>query len=135
MTLPVHPPPPSEEPLRTYWNGPVHQLVQLPAPVLCPGAVERHTIFCLLLMGLVSRYWNGNKRGPNGTYPWRAKQLKADGRSYLGGDYLGHNLACIAVNSRGQIIDFDFNHNEIFSSSVEHAESRLVRRVFSLTQI
>jgi tRNA(Arg) A34 adenosine deaminase TadA len=86
-------------------------------------------------MGLVSRYWNGNKRGPDGTYPWRAKQLKPDGRGYLGGDYLGHNIACIAVNSRGQIIDFDFNHNEIFSSSVEHAESRLVRRVFSLTQI
>ena len=33
------------------------------------------------------------------------------------------------------ILDFDFNHNEIFDSSVEHAESRLIRRLFSLTQV
>ena len=33
------------------------------------------------------------------------------------------------------MIDFDFNHNEILQSSVEHAESRLVRRVFGLTQL
>jgi tRNA(Arg) A34 adenosine deaminase TadA len=48
---------------------------------------------------------------------------------------LGHNIACIGVDGHGEVIDFDFNHNDIFSSSVEHAESRLVRRVFSLAQV
>jgi pyrimidine deaminase RibD-like protein len=33
------------------------------------------------------------------------------------------------------VIDFDFNHNSVFNSSVEHAESRLIRRVFSLAQL
>jgi tRNA(Arg) A34 adenosine deaminase TadA len=49
--------------------------------------------------------------------------------------YLGHNIACIAVDGNGRIIDFDFNHNAFFRSSAEHAESRLVRRLFSLTDI
>ena len=49
--------------------------------------------------------------------------------------YLGHNIACIAVDGNGAIIDFDFNHNDFFRSTVEHAESRLVRRLFSLTPI
>ena len=49
--------------------------------------------------------------------------------------YIGHNIACLAVDGDGQIIDFDFNHNDIFRSSAEHAEARLVRRLFSLTDI
>ena len=49
--------------------------------------------------------------------------------------YLGHNIACIAVDGNGEIIDFDFNHNDFFRSSAEHAESRMVRRLFSLTDI
>lgn len=85
-------------------------------------------------MALVYRYWNGNKRGAAGEYPWRPRQRLSDGR-YSGGDYLGHNIACIGVDGAGRPIDFDFNHNEIFSSSVEHAESRLVQRVFSLVQL
>jgi hypothetical protein len=32
-------------------------------------------------------------------------------------------------------MDFDFNHNALFDSTVEHAESRLVRRLFALNQI
>ena len=129
-----HPPKPTAGVLKDRWNDPVSKLVELPAPVLAPEAVERHTIFCLLVMALVARYWNGNKRGQEGKYPWRTKQAKPGG-GYAGGDYLGHNIASIAVNGRGQILDFDFNHNEILNSSVEHAESRLVRRIFSLTQI
>jgi tRNA(Arg) A34 adenosine deaminase TadA len=85
-------------------------------------------------MSLVHHYWNGNKRGNKGEYPWREKQRLPNGM-YRGGDYLGHNIGSLAVDGIGEIIDFDFNHNEILSSSVEHAESRLVRRVFSLTQI
>ena len=49
--------------------------------------------------------------------------------------YVGHNIACVAVDGNGEIIDFDFNHNEFFRSSAEHAESRMVRRLFSLTDI
>ena len=49
--------------------------------------------------------------------------------------YLGHNIACIAVDGNGDIIDFDFNHNDFFRSSAEHAESRMVRRLFSLTDM
>ena len=51
-----------------------------------------------------------------------------------GDRYLGHNIACIAVDENGSILDFDFNHNELFNSSAEHAEASLVRRLFSLNQ-
>src|SRR6267378_2442807 len=93
--------------------------------------------------------WNGNKRGPLGTYPWRVNQLVEKG--IYRGDlfpndlldplrvrwdrYLGHNIACIAVDGRGEIIDFEFNHNDFFRSSAEHAEARMVRRLFGLADI
>ncbi|NNF57662.1 MAG: hypothetical protein HKN04_05415, partial [Rhodothermaceae bacterium] len=54
---------------------------------------------------------------------------------FLRESYRGHNIAAIAVDARGHIIDFEFNHNEIFNSSIEHAESRLLRRIFSLRQV
>jgi tRNA(Arg) A34 adenosine deaminase TadA len=54
---------------------------------------------------------------------------------YLNGQYLGHNIAAFATDRDGYIIDFDFNHNEIFNSSVEHAEARLLNRLFKLTNI
>lgn len=130
----MHPPEPTKGRLHDVWNLPVKDLVLMPAPQLLPEQVERHQLYCLLLMALLAHYWNGNKRGKDGTYPWREKQKRPDGQ-YQGGDYLGHNIACIAVDAEGDIIDFDFNHNEVLSSSVEHAEARLIRRVFSLTQI
>jgi tRNA(Arg) A34 adenosine deaminase TadA len=85
-------------------------------------------------MALVHQNWNGNKRKNEGEYPWREKQRLAND-TYRGGDYYGHNIGSLAVDGIGEIIDFDFNHNDLFNSSVEHAESRLIRRVFSLTQI
>jgi tRNA(Arg) A34 adenosine deaminase TadA len=120
-----------------------------------PAIRERHRIYCYLLMKLVHRFWNGNKNGPFGIYPQRDElQLAgpmtspAQPRLYRGDinersdrdhvkwdRYLGHNIACIAVDGNGHIIDFDFNHNAFFRSSAEHAESRLVRRLFSLTDI
>jgi tRNA(Arg) A34 adenosine deaminase TadA len=127
------------------------------APELANEAVkERHRVFCFLLMKLIHRFWNGNKRGPLGAYPLRAKQMEplqlsqpASPTQRYRGDtiedsdrlriswdrYVGHNIACIAVDGRGEIIDFDFNHNDFFRSSTEHAESRMVRRLFSLTDI
>ena len=39
------------------------------------------------------------------------------------------------MDGRGEIIDFEFNHNELYNSSAEHAEARLVRRIFNVNQI
>ena len=147
-----------QKPLIEYWNKELNQVVEVDlrkdAPELAEPAVqERHRIYCYLLMKLVHRFWNGNKRGPFGTYPLRARQLdlaqlppnpkryRGDMLDKPGGlrvnwdRYLGHNIACIAVDGNGEIIDFDFNHNDLFRSSAEHAESRIVRRLFSLTSI
>jgi tRNA(Arg) A34 adenosine deaminase TadA len=159
------PPPPgfdAQKPLLDNWNRQLGDVVDVKlnilkdAPELADDAAkERHRIYSVLLMKLIHRFWNGNKNGPIGTYPQR------DGRQLIGpapgqngswvyhGDmnersdkghikwdrYLGHNIACIAVDGNGHIIDFDFNHNAVFRSSAEHAESRLVRRLFSLTDI
>lgn len=126
-------------PLALYWNKPLCELARIDLAPISAEESERHRIYSLLLMSIVHCFWNGNKRGQDGQYPWRPKQRRPDG-SYIGdpryGDrYLGHNIACLGVDGRGEIIDFDFNHNDILSSSAEHAESRLVRRVFSLSQI
>jgi tRNA(Arg) A34 adenosine deaminase TadA len=87
------------------------------------------------LFGLMKRFFNGNRNGPRGQYPWRENQLDDDKARYTGSDYLGHNIGALAVDGRGEVIDFDFNHNQVFGSSAEHAEARLIRRVFSLTQL
>jgi tRNA(Arg) A34 adenosine deaminase TadA len=147
-----------QEPLKRYWGKPLNEIVdvdlKLAAPELADEAVkERHQIYCYLLMKLVRRFWNGNKRGPFGSYPLRVKQTEPGSSAsptqrYRGDSiqdpdrlrvnwdrYVGHNIACIAVDGNGEIIDFDFNHNEFFRSSAEHAESRMVRRLFSLTDV
>jgi tRNA(Arg) A34 adenosine deaminase TadA len=149
-----------QKPLIEYWNRQLNQVVdvkvnlQKDAPELAEPAVrERHRIYSYLLMKLIVRFWNGNKRGPLGKYPLRAQQIdrpqtpptparyRGDMMDHPGGlrvnwdRYLGHNIACLAVDGNGEIIDFDFNHNDMFRSSAEHAESRMVRRLFSLTNI
>lgn len=147
-----------QKPLIQYWNKPLNQVVEVDlrkdAPDLADAAAcERHRIYCHLLMKLIARFWNGNKRGPLGTYPLRAQQrdltqlpqavprYRGDMSDGAGGlrinwdRYVGHNIACLAVDGNGEIIDFDFNHNELFRSSAEHAELRMVRRLFSLTDI
>jgi len=144
-----------QPPLKKYWQMKLSDIVEVDlkqdAPELADEAVkERHRIYCCLLMKLIIRFWNGNKRGPLGEYPQRVKQLEsaqAPGRykgdmianpegSRINWDrYLGHNIACIAVDGNGEIIEFDFNHNDFFRSSAEHAESRMVRRLFSLADV
>src|SRR5688572_16612461 len=121
-------------PLAKYWDLPLHQLATLPPLDCSPEEAERHRIGCLLVMSLVAAYWNGNKRGPEGEYPWRERQKTSLGL-YRGGDYIGHNIACIGIDGNGTVMDFGFNHNEILNSSAEHAEARLVRRLFSLNQL
>jgi tRNA(Arg) A34 adenosine deaminase TadA len=154
-------PPPgfdAQEPFAKNWGKPLREVVQVDpivaAPELANDAVkERHRIYCHLLMKLMVRFWNGNKRGPLGSYPRRVKQMEAvqpvqPTQRYRGDmienpdrlrvnwdRYVGHNIACVAIDGNGEIIDFDFNHNDFFRSSAEHAESRMVRRLFSLTDI
>jgi tRNA(Arg) A34 adenosine deaminase TadA len=127
-----------DEPLAVYWDKPVENLASVSLATLSPEDAERHRIYSLLTMAIVHGSWNGNKNGALGEYPQRPAQLEAPNR-YRGdrrGDrYLGHNIGCIAVDEKGYVIDFEFNHNEIFNSSAEHAEARLIRRVFSLNQI
>lgn len=147
------PPKPDSPALAHFWGKYVYELATLPSrPPLESAERERHEIFLLLTMALVHRFWNGNKNGPVGDYPWRTEQkigLVGGEAVYRGAerkpakgepvsydfDYLGHNIAAIAVDKTGKVIDFEFNHNEILDSSVEHAESRLIRRVFSLAQV
>ena len=154
-------PPPGfvdQPPFANNWAKPLSEVVHIDlsaaAPELSSEAVrERHRIYCHLLMKLMVRFWNGNKRGPLGSYPRRVKQMEAvqptqPTQRYRGDmiadpdrlrvnwdRYVGHNIACIAVDGNGEIIDFDFNHNDFFRSSAEHAESRMVRRLFSLTDV
>jgi tRNA(Arg) A34 adenosine deaminase TadA len=154
-------PPPGfadQRPLKDNWSLQFNKIVDIDAKILKdapdltdPAGRERHRIYCYLLMKLITRFWNGNKRGPLGRYPLRDAQmdraqtppkplryrgdLTADPSGAAWDRYLGHNIACIAVDGNGEIIDFDFNHNNFFRSTAEHAESRMVRRLFSLTSI
>ena len=142
------------QPFAENWHRELSEItrVNLDAEFDAEEVRERHRIYCYLLMKLIYRFWNGNKRGPFGTYPQRARQIEfvpAAGKNVYRGDmiaspegsrinwdrYIGSNIACLAVDGNGAIIDFDFNHNDFFRSTVEHAESRLVRRLFSLTPI
>ena len=133
--MPQTPAPPSDpnDPLAQYWNKSVSELTTIESSPISPEAAERHTLLSLLAMALAADAWNGNKRGQWGDYPWRKLQQVREG-IYAGDRYFGHNIACIAVDARGEIIDFEFNHNDLFNSSAEHAEARLVRRIFNLNQ-
>jgi hypothetical protein len=133
----ANPPVDPNDPLSIYWNKTVGELADVENTRVSPEEAERHTIFSLLVMALVSDAFNGNKKGATGTYPGRVSQLVEPGRckgDRFGDRYFGHNIACIAVDGRGEIIDFEFNHNELYNSSAEHAEARLVRRIFNLNQ-
>ncbi|KQM98008.1 deaminase [Sphingomonas sp. Leaf25] len=126
-----------QDPLAFYAKKTVEELTQVENNNVSAEDAERHTIYSRLVFAIVADAFNGNKKGPAGTYPGRASQMIEKGR-YAGdacGDrYFGHNIACIAVDGRGEIIDFEFNHNELYNSSTEHAEARLVRRIFNLNQ-
>lgn len=129
--------PPTVDPkggLARYWNQPVGVLATVDEGAFEPAAAERHYLYSLLTFALIHAYFNGNKNGLEGEYPWREEQRRCNG-SYEGETYLGHNIACVAVDENGEVVDFDFNHNELFNSSVEHAEARLIKRIFSLNQI
>ncbi|MCC2973580.1 hypothetical protein [Massilia sp. IC2-476] len=130
--------------LSKYMDGPVRKLVEPIQIKMPPQEQERHRIYCLLLMAIVAFNFCGNRpkakdkpapdgHGINPLLPPDHEYAKRG--IFLNRDYLGHNIAAIAVDRNGQIIDFDFNHNELFNSSVEHAEARLLNRVFKLSKI
>ncbi|MBL8150417.1 MAG: hypothetical protein JNN15_10880 [Blastocatellia bacterium] len=133
--------------LDEYMNKPVSALVADSPRLISDVEKERHYIYSLLLMSMVAYNWNGNKRGvpdeikPSPSKDYGLNQLLSTPEKpvkrgkFLSNDYLGHNIAAFAVDRDGFIIDFDFNHNEIFNSSVQHAEARLLNRIFSLNQI
>ena len=45
-------------------------------------------------------------------------------------DYLGHNIVALAVCKRGSVLRVSYNHNVLFSSTVDHAEERLIDGLF-----
>ena len=70
-----------QPPLQQNWDKQLNAIVDVTAnmkkdaPELAEEpARERHRIYSYLLMKLITRFWNGNKRGPIGTYPLRAQQ-------------------------------------------------------------
>lgn len=125
------PPPDVVGPLKERWSEPLGAIATLAPLDLPEGQAERHRIYCLLLMALVAHYWSPLKRGRRGGYPW----CEPPQGPYPGCDYLGHNIAALGVDGKGHVLDFEFNHNAIFDSSAEHAEARLVRRLYSLAHI
>jgi tRNA(Arg) A34 adenosine deaminase TadA len=112
----------------------VKDLVALDETALEEGMKERHRLFGLLVFALLHHYFCGNKFGRGGKYPHN-DPIDADDGPFLESDYVGHNIAALAVDGDGRIIDFEFNHNTMYRSSAEHAEARLVRRVYSLGQV
>lgn len=117
--------------LKFYLDKKVEELIQPEAYAIDEALKERHRLYSLLLMSITKFYWNGNKEGLDGVYPLNPTKYG----KYEFDNYLGHNIASIAVDAYGDVIDFEFNHNKIFNSSAEHAESRMVRRIYYLSQI
>lgn len=125
---------PTNPNLEKYWDQKVSVLATINPPTIPDGLKERHKIYSLGLMAIVHHYWNGLKKGRDGDYPWNPDASTGVGR-YLRDDYRGHNIGGYAVDRRGLIINFEFNHNRLLNSSAEHAEARLVRRIYGLAQI
>jgi tRNA(Arg) A34 adenosine deaminase TadA len=129
------PAPPIDNPqLAHYWNLPVSELCELDTQPLPLELQERHRLYLYLLMAIGWNYWNGYKDGRSGKYPWNDVPGPSD-PPWLDGDYRGHNIVALAVDQWGRVVDFDFNHNTLFNSSAEHAEARLVRRLYGLANV
>lgn len=132
--------------LDRYLDLKVRELVSPMKRKLSEEEQERHRIYSLLLLSLVAYHFCSTKSGKIGNWATEDRQpgknpllpechWASDRGLFLEKDYLGHNIAAFAVDRDGFIIDFDFNHNEVFNSSVEHAEARLLNRLFKLTNI
>lgn len=132
-------PPINNPQLAKYWNLPVSDLceVTVPPPAQAPAWSqwqERHRLYMYLLLYLGWYYWCGFKDGRDGQYPWNDTPQPSDPQ-WLSMDYRGHNILAVAADPQGRIVDFDFNHNTLFNSSAQHAEARLVKRLYSLASV
>src|SRR4030081_2241945 len=101
--FPPYPARPPSKQLEDYWTQPVQNLVQV-TNIISDQMQERHRIYSCLVLALVAAYWNGDSRGRTGKYHWRKRLGQPE-------KYLGHNIASLAVNRRGEVMAFDFNHN------------------------
>lgn len=117
-----------------YWDKSVSTLATRPVNKISEPQQERHRLYALLAMAATHYFWNGDKRGKNGRYPMNVP-VTANSSKYMKGDYLGHNILALAVDFDGHVIDFEMNHNLIYNSSAEHAEARLIKRIFSLASL
>jgi tRNA(Arg) A34 adenosine deaminase TadA len=112
----------------------------------------RHLIYSYAVMSLLYNEFNGNKQGPIGNYDFRdkckigpvgipqedassqkfvyASKATEDGTLSEASDYLGHNIVALAVCKRGSVLRVSYNHNVLFSSTVDHAEERLIDGLF-----
>lgn len=111
----------------------------------------RHLIYSYAVMALLYNEFNGNKQGPIGKYHFRdqckigqvglsqedpslqkfvyASKATKEGKGEAS-DYLGHNIVALAVCKRGSVLRVSYNHNVLFSSTVDHAEERLIDGLF-----
>jgi len=127
-----HPPgkivvPPVKGVDKDLWNAPMASLQKM-ADELSPGARERRTVFAHLAGALACANFNHRKYGVEGRYP---RSLAAAAASERVESYAGHNVCALAVDKDGRVADFAFNHNALFGSPVEHAESRLMKQLLA----
>ena len=104
---------------------------------------RRHE-FCLFLMATLSKNYNQNKFGIVGVYNLGRERsghyTRVDDDNSVNvygledGEYRGHNIAAMAIyeidSESPRILEICFNHVKLFDSTSEHAEERLVDRLF-----
>lgn len=83
---------------------------------------ERNEIYVLLVGAIQASQFVIKKKGDNFFYPLSPNINK---------HYSGHNISSILINETGLIIEYAFNHNAEFTSTMEHAETRAIRRAMT----
>lgn len=122
------PPPPPGFP-GDLWAKPLSASATLAPVDRSPAAAERHRIYAHLCGAVVAAQFNHRKYGYEGEYPLCVETATAETTV---ASYQGHNIAALAVDATGRVTDYAFNHNALFASTVEHAEARLLARLFSV---
>ena len=100
---------------------------QLEPPTLSPEQKEKHEIFMLLTLALVSDHWCVRTSSSKDTQAYR--DAFPDQKF---SDYVGHNIGALLVNADDEIVTYSFNCNYLFNDSTEHAETRLVRKALRI---
>ena len=109
----------------------------------------RHQIYSYAVISLLFDQFNGNKEGPLGKYFFRKNceigevsrssgSDSAAAKEFVYGcksrdeprDYVGHNIVALAICKRGSVLRVAYNHNVLFTSTVDHAEERLMDGLF-----